>query len=152
MSNRTKADIKAALSYCPAGPEDLELLLAWRSNPRVYDHFRGQDAPLEWEDHLVWFGSRPSDRHDYLIKYNGRRVGSVFLSPDSFVGVYVGEVSLWGEGIGGAAVEWLCTTHDRDAFFAEIHKENKESKRLFENHGFSVHDREEDWLVYRRAP
>jgi RimJ/RimL family protein N-acetyltransferase len=152
MSNTTRTDIEAALSYRPVRPEDLELLLAWRSNPRVFGHFRGQEAPLDWEEHLAWFGSRPPDRHDYVIEYNGRRVGSIFLTPDSFVGVYVGELSLWGEGIGGAAVEWLCTTYDRDAFLAEVHEENEGSRRLFEDQGFSVHDREGDWLIYRRVP
>lgn len=131
-------------------PDDLELVLAWRSNPEVYEHFRKQDGPLEWNEHLSWYGSRDTDRHDYVIRYQGRRVGTISLDPDSNVGVCIGEVSLWGEGIGSEAVEWLCEQHDREAFFAEIDVENETSRRLFESCGFSVHERDGEWLLYRR--
>lgn len=150
MSNNADPNVAAALSYRQTGAEDLELLLAWRSNPRVYEHFRNQDRPLSWEEHHSWFESRSADRHDFTILYEERRVGSVFLTPDSFVGVYVGEIDLWGKGIGTAAVDWICTEFDREAFFAEIHAENGGSKRLFEGCGFTAYDRQDDWLIYRR--
>lgn len=148
-SNGNDTDIEAKLSYRPLSLNDVELVLAWRSNPMVYQHFRYQDGPLTWEDHLAWYESRQSERYDYIIEYEDRRVGSVFLTPDSFIGVYIGEVNLWGEGIGEAAVKWICTEHDRESVFAEIHGENEASRRLFENCGFSVHEQEGDWLIYR---
>lgn len=148
----TDHPIEEDLTFRPLRVEDLELVLAWRSNPEVYEHFREQTAPLDWNDHLSWFSSRPNGRHDYIIEYKGRRVGSVNLSPDSFVGVYIGEIDLWGEGVGVSAVEWVCKRHPREEFFAEIHEENSASKALFEGCGFVAYDNSDDWIVYRLQP
>lgn len=150
MSSKESSDISEALSYRPVEPADLELLLGWRSNPLVYEHFRSQDEPLDWGSHLSWFGSRSEERRDYLIQYQGRGVGSVFLTPDSFVGVYIGEVDLWGEGIGEAAVSWVCDKHEREAFFAEIHEDNEASRRLFEECGFTHQDSDDEWQIFAR--
>ena len=76
-------------------------------------------------------------------------MGVVSLSAESYVGVCIGEVDLWGEGIGSAAVEWLCDTHDRDAFFAEIHSDNEASQCLFQSCGFTRHEEDEEWITYR---
>lgn len=143
--------IEEHLTYRPLQLNDLELVLAWRSNPEVYEHFRKQSGPLAWENHLSWFASRPSGRCDYIIEFKGRRVGSVNIDPDSYVGVYVGETDLWGEGIGSAAVNWICQHHPREEFYAEIHEENTESRYLFEDCGFVEEDPSDEWLLYRRA-
>jgi hypothetical protein len=34
------------LSFRPIREDELELLLAWQSNPLIYEHFREQDGPL----------------------------------------------------------------------------------------------------------
>jgi RimJ/RimL family protein N-acetyltransferase len=127
---------------------DLELLLAWRSNPDVYNHFRNQNEPLEWEEHREWFGDRPADRADYIIIYEGRRVGSVFVDADRHVGVFVGETALWGRGIGSRAVTWICETHDEGALYAEIRAANDNSIEMFERCGFEPLNTEGDWLTY----
>lgn len=148
----TDLPIEEDLAFRPLRVEDLELILAWRSNPQVYKHFREQSDPLDWNDHLSWFSSRANGRHDYIIEYKGRRVGSVNISPDSFIGVYIGEVDTWGKGIGVSAVKWICQRHLREEYFAEIHKENNASRALFENCGFVEYDTSEDWLVYCYRP
>jgi hypothetical protein len=51
-----------SVSLKPVTLDDLELLLAWRSNPRIYEHFRGQDGSLKWEAHVAWFANRDADR------------------------------------------------------------------------------------------
>ncbi|WP_338729870.1 GNAT family N-acetyltransferase [Haladaptatus sp. DJG-WS-42] len=141
--------IENHLTYRPLQLEDLELLLAWRSNPDIYKHFRNQKSALTWSDHLSWFGSRPIDRHDYIIEYNGRRVGSVNLTQDSYVGVFIGEVDLWGEGIATEAVNWVCQRHSREKYFAEIHEDNIGSKQLFEKCGFTKHECVDEWIIYQ---
>ena len=90
----------------PARTADLPLLLAWRSNPRIYEHFRGQEGPLVWESHVRWWESR-RDRKDWIIvvedTLGGRPVGSIYATdldqeaPE--LGLYIGEVSAWGKGI-----------------------------------------------------
>jgi RimJ/RimL family protein N-acetyltransferase len=134
----------------PARLEDLELMLAWRSDPEIYKHFREQESPLEWENHVNWFVNRPPERHDLIIRYGGRRVGVVNMNEENYVGVYIGEKSLWGEGIGTTAVDELCRRFDREAFYAEINVNNEESQKLFEKCGFEKVSESNGWLKYER--
>lgn len=134
----------------PARLEDLELMLAWRSDPEIYNHFREQESPLNWENHVNWFVNRSSDRYDFIIRYGGRRVGVVNLDKENYVGVYIGEKSLWGEGIGTTAVNELCKKFDKESFYAEINSENRGSQKLFEKCGFEKVNESDGWLKYKR--
>jgi RimJ/RimL family protein N-acetyltransferase len=150
MSIRSKRN---EISFRPLKRQDLELVLAWRSNPEIYEHFRKQQGPLTWEEHLNWFNNRHQDRSDYMIKYEGRRVGSVFVDEKGFVGTYIGETSLWGNGIGTEATEWICQQHHPgNELRAEIHKENDASIQLFKRCDFVPEARDENWVIYRFEP
>lgn len=135
----------------PVEERDLELLLAWRSHPDVYEHFREQDGPLRWEEHVEWFRTRSPERHDYVIEYEGRRVGSVAVTEDDEVSVYVGEVTLWGEGVARDALELLWERVDSDVLYAEIHEDNEGSQRLFETCSYERIGSEGAWIKYRRS-
>ncbi|WP_415380065.1 GNAT family N-acetyltransferase [Halosimplex sp. TS25] len=137
------------ISVAPLERTDLELVLAWRSNTEVYRHFRDQDAPLEWEDHVEWFESRDVRRHDFVISYDERRVGVVSLDDDDAVSVYLGDVSARGQGVATNAVRWLCDRFaDRAPLFADVHADNDASKRLFEHCGFERKKQTGDWIRY----
>lgn len=129
--------------------EDLELVLAWRNNPRIYEHFQNQDSPLTWDDHVSWFESRPSERDDYVIRYEDRPVGVVSINSQDFVSIYIGEPSLWGSGIGTRMLTWIIdryhpTRHPK----AEIHIENNRSQQLFARCGFEQIDQDGSWQIY----
>lgn len=139
--------------------EDLELLLAWRSHPLVYRHFEEQDAPLEWDNHHSWWLSREARRDWIIAVHDGeesRDVGSVYatgLNEEApAVGVYVGEVSAWGQGIASQAVEfalgWL-RNQGFSAATARIHSENIGSRRLFRNAGFNLTGTDGSVMRYR---
>jgi len=134
------------VAFRPATVADLELLLAWRSNPDVYEYFYEQDEPLEWDEHVDWWESR-ENRRDWIVtvreRTRWRDVGSVCvydLDADvPEVGVYVGEVTAWGGGIASEAVEfaadWLRARNYQEVR-ARIVEGNDASKRLFERVGF----------------
>jgi len=128
--------------------QDLELLISWRSNPEIYEQFKEQDSALNWEEHISWFASRDEDRHDYIIEYKGRRVGSVYIDEDRNVGVYVGETALHSKGIGTYAINWAVKNFDKP-LYAEIRADNKPSQAAFEKCGFEEENRENDWIKYR---
>lgn len=133
----------------PMEAEDLELVLAWRSNPNIYRHFRRQDAPLKWESHLLWYESRSAGRHDFIIQYEGRRVGVVSITATEDVSIYLGDFSAHGCGVAAAALEWLCKRFEsRSPLFAEIHQKNDSSRRLFEGCGFQQCGRDGEWITY----
>jgi RimJ/RimL family protein N-acetyltransferase len=92
--------------------DELELTMAWRSNPLVYEGFYTQDAPLKWKEHFSWWKSRKNWKNLMVVMVNNhieRRIGVVTLgqldhwSPE--IGYYIGEVSLWKKGYGTEAVK-----------------------------------------------
>lgn len=142
-----------SIRMTPVEQNDLELMLAWRSNPEIYRYFRQQEGPLDWEDHVAWFNSRADDRYDFVIHYEGRRVGIVTIDGDDMVGIYIGDFSARGNGIATQAIKWLCDRFkERVPLFAEINKGNDSSKRLFRRCGFQQDDEDGEWLIYAYEP
>ena len=133
----------------PATADDLELLMAWRSHPEVYEGAFEQDGPLWWEDHSRWWDGREG-RHDWItiVEEHGqpRRVGSVAarqVSPDSAViSVYVGEVTVRRRGVGRESVRLAMEelkSLDRITYaIAHIIDGNDRSIRLFKSLGFTA--------------
>jgi RimJ/RimL family protein N-acetyltransferase len=147
------ADDDRSLRVSPLGRDDLELVLAWRSNPDVYRHFHQQDGPLDWESHVTWYETRGSDRHDFVIHYDGRRVGVVSLDSDDEVGIYLGDVSARGNGIATRAIRWLCDRFpERGPLVATVHEDNTASQRLFERCDFDRDGVDGSWLRYVYDP
>ena len=129
---------------------DLPLMMAWRSNPLVYKGFYTQTKPLEWEEHINYWNSRNQDWHLFIVMYEERPIGIVGIgqtdhwSPE--IGYTIGEVSLWGKGLGRKAVnlgiEWL-RNHSRTnkhivAFHTTIPKDNKRGLRLAKSLGLKI--------------
>lgn len=134
----------------PMKLQDLELVIAWRSNPLVYRHFKEQEESFEWEEHLQWFSSRPEKRRDFIIEYKGRRVGSVCIDENDFAGIYIGEIKAQEKSIGSYALRWLCDKFSERELKAEINEENRASRKLFEKCGFEEERREGGWITYMR--
>ncbi len=146
------------ISIRQATDDDLELMMAWRSNPLVYKYFYSQKEPLRWEEHYNWWKSR-EDRIDWIIiLHEGdspRAVGSVnasrLSSGNPEIGIYIGEFTLWGKGIGRNSIlliiEWLKNMGYRNAH-ARIMKNNLRSVRLFESVGFKRKEegRKGEWI------
>jgi RimJ/RimL family protein N-acetyltransferase len=140
---------KSEINIRPAKVQDLELMLAWRSNPEVYKYFREQNEPLEWGEHLEWFSSRHEDREDFIIEYKGRRVGSVSVDEEGYLGIYIGETAAQGKGIGKYAVKWVVDKYEGEKDLkAEIREYNKASISLFESMGFERVRKEDSWVIY----
>jgi RimJ/RimL family protein N-acetyltransferase len=148
-----RAKGEPSVRVTPLERDDLELLLAWRSNPEIYRYFRKQDEPLHWDKHVSWFESRVAERYDFVIHYEGRRVGVINIDQDDIVGIYLGDFSVHGQGIATKTLNWLCDRFEgRTPLFAEIHGNNDTSKRLFRRCGFQQADQDGKWLKYIYDP
>lgn len=142
-------DRQQEIQVTPLKRSDLELVLAWRSNPKIYRHFRRQNGPLDWEEHVTWYESRSPDRYDFVIHYGDRRVGVVSLNPNDEVSIYLGDFSAHGCGVATDTLGWLCDRFEqRVPLVAEVHKENESSIQLFERCGFQKDNCDEEWLRY----
>ena len=126
-----------------ATTNDLELIMAWRSNPLVYQGFYQQGTPLTWEEHISWWHSRNRDWRTFIIEYESRKVGVVTIGNlDSWapeLGWYIGEVSLWGKGIGkeavGLGLDYIKSQNKKYAR-ATILDDNERSIKLAKSLGF----------------
>ncbi len=135
-----------------ATESDLELVMAWRSNPLVYEQMYLQKGPLVWEEHWKWWHTRDTSWKIFIIQCadtltgleTGRRsVGVVQISrldtQEPEVGIYIGETTLWGKGIGKEA---LLESHvflselGYKKVVAAILDSNERSKRLFTSLGY----------------
>lgn len=135
---------------------DLELILSWRSNPMIYKWFKIQKEPLLWSNHFAYWQDR-SDGEDYIIIYNNRKVGLISFNAVDFtskISIMIGEVSLWGEGIGKKAL--ICFLLSpmivSRVIIAEIKEDNISSRKLFEHCGFVLESsfsyNNEKWMNY----
>lgn len=128
-----------------ATPDDYELMLAWRSDPDIYQGFYQQTEPLKWEEHIEWLNSRNNDWRTYMVVNDNRRIGVVTIgqldhwSPE--VGYYIGEKSLWGRGYGTEAVGLgleAVKGFGRVNCHTTVLKNNKASLALLVRLGFSI--------------
>lgn len=125
---------------------DLELLMAWRSNPLIYKYFHLQNSPLNWSEHYKYWKSQKNTIHWIILYFQNntwRKIGSIYISNLSSqkpeIGLFIGEVTLQGKGIGTEslkkAVDWLRTKGHKKVL-ARVHKKNIASRNLMEKNLF----------------
>ncbi len=137
------------VSLRPMTDKDLELIMVWRSNPDIYG--KGaytQRAPLVWEEHYTWFATRGHWWKFFVIvvddeKTRPRDVGIVnFGQLDNWnpeYNYYLGEASLWGQGVGKQAlslgIEWL-KRHGYCKLHTTVKDDNERSMGIMTSLGF----------------
>lgn len=127
----------------PSEERDWPLTLAWRSHPLVYAGSYSQTKPLTWEEHTNWIKSRNKDWRHLIIIYDDRPVGILNITQldhwEPEIGIYIGEVSLWGKGIGKEAVrlglEYIKSL-GKESCHTTILKSNKRALGLAKSLGF----------------
>lgn len=127
---------------------DLPLLLAWAYIKEIWTYLptSRQNENLTWEQHFKWWLER-KNRRDWMIQVEDdtpgpRSVGVVHVDyhrrpPE--VGLYIGEISLWGHGVGGSTLKKVIgrvIEENYRVISAVIHPKNRRSIRLFTSLGF----------------
>ena len=89
--------------------------------------------------------SRNRDWRNFIIMFNDRPVGAVTIgqldhwSPE--IGYYIGEVSLWGRGIGNRAVQLgldFIREYGREHCHTTVLEQNERSIKLLRRLGFEI--------------
>lgn len=127
--------------------DDWELIMAWRSHPLIRSNFiLSQTMYGEWTELQSWWDKR-GNRKDFMIILEAdgwkRKVGMASAvgleKPIIEIGIYIGEIALWGKGIGSRALQllldWLKASGHQQCF-ANIENSNVGSQRLFIRLGF----------------
>jgi len=120
---------------------DLELLLAWAHVKMIWEYLptSREGEYLTWENHYEWWVSR-ENREDWMIMVDGRSVGTIIIHlKSSEIGIYIGEVTLWGKRVGSKALKLgilRMMALGFEMIWAAIHPENIASVKLFTGLGF----------------
>ncbi len=135
-----------------ATESDLPLIMAWRSNPLVYQGFYSQKDVLKWEEHFAWWESRPSSWQMFIIILSEniifRDIGVVNIgqlehwSPE--IGYFIGNPSDWGKGYGKEAVGLACERLKEKGYeycHTTIKNGNQRSVSLISSLGFVIGDK-----------
>jgi RimJ/RimL family protein N-acetyltransferase len=168
---------------------DLPLFMAWRSDPDVVRYMPTAAAErLAWDAQMRWWKNSwdptaywtvtvgpPMEDPDLLAfkeptgrrgRYGFRPVGTVHYDRKTHeTGVMIGEKSLWGKGVGKAAmglglrktVELVAPANALDEIWTVVHPDNIASRRMFESLGYALDENEQGrngqlfyrWNVHR---
>ena len=123
--------------------EKIDFLLIKESDYRfLYDLLlqRNPDVNIShkkmptYEEHLKFVKSQPYARW-YIIEVNNEKVGSIYLTHENEIGIFLGEGSQ-AKGIGSNALNVLIDQNPGLRYLANINPKNKKSIDFFEKSGF----------------
>jgi RimJ/RimL family protein N-acetyltransferase len=89
-----------------------------------------------WKQHVKFVMSKPYSKW-YIIKCDGKSVGSVYLSKQDEIGVFI-KKEMQKKKIGKRALRLLIKSNPRSRYLANVNPKNTKSIRFFENNGFKL--------------
>lgn len=106
------------------------------SERKKYQNISHKKMPT-WEEHVAFLNSKPYKAW-YVIYKDTDFVGSIYLSNDNEVGLFLREI-FSHQGIGKIALRMLLRQHKERAYYANIAPYNSASLAFFANMGFQMH-------------
>ena len=87
-----------------------------------------------YNEHLKFIKSRPY-RKWYIVKYGGLKIGSVYLTSQNEVGIFI-KKSFQNKKYGGIILSQLIQENPRRRYLANVNPKNIRSEKFFKSHGF----------------
>jgi RimJ/RimL family protein N-acetyltransferase len=126
-----KSDLKLK-SVTKADCPFLYDLLAKRDNHVNISH---RKMPT-YDEHVKFVMSKPYSKW-YIIKFKNRRVGSIYLSKQNEIGIFI-KNGMQGKGIGKKAMQLLMKKNPRTRYLANVNPKNIKSIDFFKKNGFRL--------------
>lgn len=89
-----------------------------------------------YDEHVDFVSSKPYACW-FVIEYNGKKLGSIYLSKNDEIGIFL-KKSFQGKNIGQTALELLIKKTNNSRYLANINPKNKKSLEFFKNNGFTM--------------
>ena len=89
-----------------------------------------------YNEHVNFVLSKPYSKW-YIIYYGRNKVGSIYLSKQNEIGIFV-KKEFFMKGIGTDALRLLMELNPRERFLANINPKNKKSIEFFKKNGFKI--------------
>lgn len=133
-----------------AEESDIDIILAWWALPEIRRH-TGATAIPDYEE-VCRSLARPG-RRDYMIMFEGRRIGRTCLIPhEAFeeLSVYVCELALQGKGVGKTAIALTAEFARLGELRAWVSRNNLASQKAFLANGFGLLSEEGEAYWYAK--
>ncbi len=90
----------------------------------------------KFKEHIKFVDSKPYSKW-YIIKQNNEKVGSIYLSKQNEIGLFL-KNNVQGQNIGTQALKLLIMKNPKKRILANINPKNKKSIKFFEKNGFKL--------------
>lgn len=110
----------------------------------LYDLLKDRDPNVNishkrmpsFKEHIKFVKSKPYSKW-YIIKQNNEKVGSIYLSKQNEIGLFL-KNNVQGQNIGTQALKLLIMINPKKRILANINPKNKKSIKFFEKNGFKL--------------
>lgn len=89
-----------------------------------------------YEEHVKFIMSSPYSKW-YIIYYNNGKSGSIYLSKQNEIGIFI-KKDMQGKGIGTGALKLIMKKNVSKRYLANISPKNKKSIEFFKKNGFKL--------------
>ena len=89
-----------------------------------------------FNEHVKFVNSKPYSKW-YIIKQNDEKVGSIYLSKQNEIGIFL-KKNIQGKNIGTKALKLLITKNPKKRFLANINPKNTKSIKFFKKNEFKL--------------
>jgi len=115
-----------------------------KDNKFLYNLLKERDSNVSishkkmptYSEHIKFVASKPYFRW-YIIEYDNKKAGSIYLSKNNEIGVFV-KKSFRGNKIGENAMRLLIQKYPKSKYFANINPKNKKSIKFFKKFKFKL--------------
>ena len=115
-----------------------------KDNKFLYNLLKERDSNVSishkkmptYSEHIKFVASKPYFRW-YIIEYDNKKSGSIYLSKNNEIGVFV-KKSFRGNKIGENAMRLLIEKYPKSKYFANINPKNKKSIKFFKKFKFKL--------------
>ena len=114
---------------------DIEFLYDLLENRDSRTNISHKKMP-SFEQHVKFVSSKPYQKW-YIITNNKIRVGSIYLSKQDEIGIFI-EKKYQNKGIGKKAIIELMKKNPKKRFLANVSPKNKKSMKFFKRNGFKL--------------
>jgi len=89
-----------------------------------------------YAQHIKFIESKPYSKW-YVIKFNNKKIGSVYLSKQNEVGIFI-KKNMHSQKLGTSVLNILMKKNYRKRYLANINPKNKKSIGFFKKNGFEL--------------
>lgn len=134
----------------------------WRNDDEVWKYtFNRPNKLITLQDELAWIQSIAERTNEarFAIIVDDVYVGNIYLTnienDQCFYGIFIGEKSYWGKGVGQAATLEIFRIAKEDYrlkyIFLRVKKENIGGKKLYDKLGYVLVEELEDHFLMKKS-